>query len=190
MYFLTLTFNFIDKTFKIFAELILKFSPINRKDKKSFSYYQVGLEAQDQGRYDEALNNYLQSIKLEETDRDLGTVLYNIGLIHDNNGNFIDALIYYHRALGFNKENAQIWYNIAVIYHTQAARAEIANNHILYLENLCNDLYNLAAKYWLEALKLAPDTYPEVISWFKSTGRAYLLSYNILDKSKNYNNFN
>jgi predicted TPR repeat methyltransferase len=39
-----------------------------------------------------------------------------------------------------------------------------------YLE-LSKDLFDKAAEYWRQALKLAPDNYPGARNWLKVTGR-------------------
>ena len=49
--------NFIDKTFTVFADLILKIIPLPIRDKRAFAYYRTGLNYQSQGRYSESLKN-------------------------------------------------------------------------------------------------------------------------------------
>ena len=58
--------NFIDKTFTIIADVILRVFPASQQEKKAFSYYLNGLSAQDEGEYAEALNNYYQALQIEE----------------------------------------------------------------------------------------------------------------------------
>ena len=74
--------NFIDKTFTIIADVILRVFPASQQEKKAFSYYLNGLSAQDEGEYAEALNNYYQALQIEEDLYDRSIILYNIGLIY------------------------------------------------------------------------------------------------------------
>ena len=58
--------NFIDKTFTILAESVVKILPASRQEKEAFNYYKEGLTAQSSGRYAEALESYYEALKLEE----------------------------------------------------------------------------------------------------------------------------
>ena len=50
--------NFIDKTFTIVADLLLKIFPATKQEKQAFAYYRDGMSAQSEGAYAEALENY------------------------------------------------------------------------------------------------------------------------------------
>ena len=80
--------NFIDKTFTIIADVILRVFPASQQEKKAFSYYLNGLSAQDEGEYAEALNNYYQALQIEEDLYDRSIILYNIGLIYSKNDHY------------------------------------------------------------------------------------------------------
>lgn len=158
--------NFIDKTFTILADIILKILPTSKEEKAAFSYYRTGMSAQSEGEYAEALENYYEALKLEEDPYDRSYIIYNIGLIYGSNGEHIRALEYYHKALELNFNLPQALNNIAVIYHYQGVRA---------LENKCLELsssmFDKAAKYWKEAIRIAPNNYIEAQNWLKTTGR-------------------
>ena len=47
--------NFIDKSFTVMADLILKVLPTNRRAKEAFAYYRDGMSAQADGEYAEEL---------------------------------------------------------------------------------------------------------------------------------------
>jgi len=47
--------NFIDKTFTVMADMILKMMPTNQNAKEAFAYYRDGMSAQAEGEYAEAL---------------------------------------------------------------------------------------------------------------------------------------
>ena len=96
--------NFIDKTFTIMADIILKVLPANQKAKEAFVYYRDGMSAQAEGEYAEALQNYEEALSLEEDPTDRGYILYNMGIIHASNGQHEQALTYYHEAIELNPQ--------------------------------------------------------------------------------------
>lgn len=170
--------NFIDKTFTVIADILLKILPATKKEKKAFSYYRTGLLAQSEGQYATALENYYEALQIEENQCDRSYTLYNIGLIYGNNGNYSQALEYYHQALDLNSELPQALNNIAVIYHSQGLQAlEMKKNNdelnfqtTEHLE-LAREFFDKAGEYWRQAIKLAPDNYPVAQNWLKTTGR-------------------
>ena len=165
--------NFIDKTFTVVADILLKVLPASKQEKQAFAYYRAGMAAQDRGRYGEALKNYYEALQLEEDPYDRSYTLYNIGLIYGDIGRYSRALEFYHQALVLNSNLPQALNNIAVIYHSQATRARvdaINKQDIKYLE-IAKQLFDKAAEYWLQAIKLAPDNYPTAQNWLKVTGR-------------------
>ena len=54
--------------------------PIAAKEKQAYIYYREGFAAQNNGDYSEALENYEESLKLEENAIDRGETLKNMGL--------------------------------------------------------------------------------------------------------------
>jgi len=119
--------NFIDKTFTIIADVILRVFPASQQEKKAFSYYLNGLSAQDEGEYAEALNNYYQALQIEEDLYDRSIILYNIGLIYSKNGDYLKALKYYYFSIFINPKFTSALNNIAVIYHYQGIKAAEKN---------------------------------------------------------------
>ena len=87
-------------------------------------------------------------------------------MIYSSNGEYIQALEYYHQALELNLNLPQALNNIAVIYHYQGAKAAKKQN----LE-VAKGLFDKAAEYWYQAIKLAPNNYIEAQNWLKTTGR-------------------
>jgi tetratricopeptide (TPR) repeat protein len=158
--------NFIDKTFTVLADIVLKVLPASKQEKEAFSYYRDGMSAQSEGEYAEALENYYEALQLEEDPYDRSYILYNIGLIYSSNGEYIQALEYYHQALELNLNLPQALNNIAVIYHYQGVKASKKQN----LE-VAKGLFDKAAEYWKQAIKLAPNNYIEAQNWLKITGR-------------------
>lgn len=163
---MTSTNNFIDQTFSIIASGILQIIPASNLDRKAFTSYRDGLNAQSAGQYATALTHYIRSLRLETDVYDRSYILYNIGLIYSSNGEYIQALEYYHQALELNLNLPQALNNIAVIYHYQGVKASKKQN----LE-IAKGLFDKAAEYWRQAIKLAPNNYIEAQNWLKTTGR-------------------
>nr|YP_009866821.1 photosystem I assembly protein Ycf3 [Rhus integrifolia]QKG02605.1 photosystem I assembly protein Ycf3 [Rhus integrifolia] len=109
--------NFIDKTFSVVANILLRIIPTTSGEKEAFTYYRDGMSAQSEGNYAEALQNYYEAMRLEIDPYDRSYILYNIGLIHTSNGEHTKALEYYFRALERNPFLPQAFNNMAVICH-------------------------------------------------------------------------
>ena len=159
--------NFIDKTFTVMADIILKVLPANKKAKEAFVYYRDGMSAQAEGEYAEALENYQEALTLEEDPTDRSYILYNMGIIHASNGQHEQALTYYHEAIDLNPRLPSALNNIAVIYHYQGEKAKETGN----LE-IAEALFDKAAEFWKQAIRLAPNNYIEAQNWLKITGRS------------------
>nr|YP_010450099.1 hypothetical chloroplast RF34 [Rhododendron micranthum]UTU96940.1 hypothetical chloroplast RF34 [Rhododendron micranthum] len=143
--------NFIDKTFSIVANILLRIIPTTSGEKEAFTYYR-------DGNYAEALQNYYEAMRLEIDPYDRSFILYNIGLIHTSNGEHTKALEYYFRALERNPFLPQAFNNMAVICHYgDSAIAEA--------------WFDQAAQYWKQAIALTPDNYIEAHNWLKITRR-------------------
>ena len=158
--------NFIDKTFTVLADIILKILPATKDEKQAFSYYRSGMTSQSNGDYAEALENYYEALKLEEDPYDRSYILYNIGLIYGNNGDYIKAIEYYQQALDLNSNLPQALNNIAVIYLYQGTKAS-QNKEF----ELAQNLFDKASEYWKNAIRLAPNNYIEAQNWLKITGK-------------------
>jgi tetratricopeptide (TPR) repeat protein len=164
--------NFIDKSFTVMADMILKMLPATKKEKEAFAYYRDGMSAQGDGEYAEALENYYEALKLEEDPYDRSYILYNIGLIHTSNGEHEEALQYYHEAIELNPRLPQALNNIAVIYHYQGDREKDAGNN-----EAAEALFDKAAEFWKRAIRIAPNNYIEAQNWLKTTGRSQMDVY-------------
>jgi tetratricopeptide (TPR) repeat protein len=164
--------NFIDKSFTVMADLILKLMPTNKQAKEAFAYYRDGMSAQADGEYAEALENYKEALTLEEDSYDKSYILYNMGLIYASNGDHQQALELYHEAIELNPRLPQALNNIAVIYHYQGEQAKEAGN-----VDGAEALFEKAAEFWKRAIRLAPNNYIEAQNWLKTTGRSELDVY-------------
>lgn len=164
--------NFIDKSFTVMADIILKIMPTNKKAKEAFIYYRDGMSAQADGEYAEALDNYNEALELEENPYDRSYILYNMGLIHASNGEHERALGYYHQAIELNPRLPQALNNIAVILHYQGEKAKEDGDG-----DAAENLFNKAAEYWKRAIRIAPNNYIEAQNWLKTTGRSNIDVY-------------
>nr|ARQ82158.1 photosystem I assembly protein Ycf3 [Avrainvillea mazei] len=158
--------NFIDKTFTVVADILLKLLPTSKNEKQAFSYYRDGMSAQSEGQYAEALQNYYEAMRLEPDPYDRSYILYNIGLIHASNGEHGRSLEYYYQALEKNPSLPQALNNIAVIYHYRGTQAIEQNK-----PEIAKILFDKAGDYWKEAIRIAPTNYIEAQNWLKITGR-------------------
>ncbi len=154
------------------ADILLKVFPASQKEKEAFLYYRDGMSAQADGEYAEALDNYYEALKLEEDTIDRSYVLYNIGLIHASNGEHERALGYYFQAIDLNPRMSSTLNNIAVIYHYQGEKAKEAGK-----SEEAETLFDKAAEYWKQAIRLAPNNYIEAQNWLKTTGRSEIDVY-------------
>lgn len=165
--------NFIDKTFTVMADLILKAMPgVSLQAKKAFAYYREGMQAQAEGEYAEALDNYYEALELEENDDDRSYILYNIGLIHQSNGDIDRAMEYYQQSLEINPSLSSALNNTAVILHYKGEQCKENGE-----ADQSEALFDEAAEYWIRAIRIAPNNYIEAQNWLKTTGRANLELY-------------
>lgn len=164
--------NFIDKSFTVMADIILKILPATKKEKEAFAYYRDGMSAQADGEYAEALENYFEALTLEEDANDRSYILYNIGLIKASNGDLDIALDYYHQAVELNPRLPQALNNIAVILHYKGEKAQEAGN-----DEEAEGFFDQAADFWKRAIRQAPNNYIEAQNWLKTTGRSQMDVY-------------
>ncbi|EGJ34678.1 MULTISPECIES: photosystem I assembly protein Ycf3 [Moorena] len=164
--------NFIDKTFTVMADILLKILPTNKQAKEAFVYYRDGMSAQADGEYAEAMDNYKKALELEEDPNDRSFIIYNMGLIQASNGEHERALELYHQALDINPRMPQALNNVAVIYHYQGEQLKEAGD-----SEAAEALYDKAADYWKRAIRLAPNNYIEAQNWLKTTGRSTMDVY-------------
>ena len=159
--------NFIDKSFTVMADMILKLLPTQKRAKEAFVYYRDGMSAQTEGEYAEAMQNYEEALTLEDDPYDRSFILYNMGLIHASNGEHEKALELYAKAIDDNPRMPQALNNIAVIHHYRGEKAQENGN-----ANDAEVHFDQAAEYWERAIRLAPNNYIEAQNWLKTTGRS------------------
>ncbi|CAE7247041.1 ycf3 [Symbiodinium sp. CCMP2592] len=158
--------NFIDKAFTTMTDVVIGLIPLSQQEKDAYQFYRDGMAAQVSGDYSMALRSYAEALKLEEDPIDRSYIFYNLGIIFGSNGEYVKAVKYYHLSLDQNKELCQAYNNIAVIYHDQAVRAEKKG-----ALDKSTVLYDKAALYWNQALRIAPTNYLEAQNWLLTTGR-------------------
>lgn len=69
--------NFIDKTFTVIADILLKVLPASKQEKQAFSYYRAGMASQGRGRYAKHYKIIMKLFKLKKT-RMIEVILYII----------------------------------------------------------------------------------------------------------------
>ena len=159
--------NFIDKSFTVMADLIVKLLPINARSKEAYVYYRDGLSAQNDGDYAEALENYEESLKLEDNPIDRGETLKNMAIIFMSNGEEDRAIETYQKALEENPKQPSCLKNMGLIFEKRGRIAEEAG-----LRDEADSWFDRAAEAWTQAVRLNPGGYLDIENWLKSTGRS------------------
>lgn len=158
--------NFIDKTFTIMADILLKVFPASQTEKEAFLAYRDGLSAQTEGEYAEALEHYYEALQLEESSRDRGIIVYNIGLIYARMGNYLKAIDCYQQAIDLKNDLEQGYNNLAIIYHSQGLKASKRK-----CSDLAKTLFHRASVCWMFALDIQPNSYLLARNWLITTNR-------------------
>ena len=164
--------NFIDKAFTVMAEMIVKVMPIAPKEKQAYLYYRDGLAAQNDGDYSEALENYEESLRLEENAIDRGETLKNMAIIYMSNGDEDKALETYQNALIENPKQPSCLKNMGLIYEKRGRLAQQSGK-----QDECDIWLDKAAEVWTKAVRLYPGGYLDIENWLKTTGRSNIDVY-------------
>ncbi len=154
------------------AEMIVKMMPIASKEKQAYIYYRDGLAAQNDGDYSEALENYEESLKLEENPIDRSETLKNMAIIYMSNGQEDRALDTYIKALKENPKQPSCLKNMGLIYEKRGRLAQQEGN-----QDECDIWLDKAADVWTKAVRLYPGGYLDIENWLKTTGRSNIDVY-------------
>nr|QGU93089.1 hypothetical chloroplast RF34 [Selaginella nummulariifolia] len=158
--------NFIDKTFTIVADILLRTIPTTGREKEAFTYYRDGMPAQPGGEYAEASRNHYEATRPETDPHDRSYAPHNIGPIHASSGEHARAPEHHFQALERNPSLPQAPNNTAVIRHHRGEQAIRQGD--LETSEAWSDR---AADYRKQAISLAPNNYIEAQNWLKMTGR-------------------
>ena len=164
--------NFIDKAFTVLAEMIVKVMPIAQNEKQAYIYYRDGLSAQNDGDYSEALQNYEESLRLEENAIDRSETLKNMAIIYMSNGNEDKALETYIKALEENPKQPSCLKNMGLIYEKRGRMAQQEGN-----QDQADIWFDRTAEVWSKAVRLYPGGYLDIENWLKTTGRSQVDVY-------------
>ena len=159
--------NFLDKAFTVIAEGIVKMMPIAAKEKQAYIYYRTGFAAQNNGDYSEALENYEESLKLEENAIDRGETLKNMAIIYMSNGEEERALNTYMKALDENPKQPSCLKNMGLIYEKRGRTLQQEGK-----QDESDIWFDKAAEVWSKAVRLYPGGYLDIENWLKTTGRS------------------
>ncbi|CAE7232050.1 ycf3 [Symbiodinium sp. CCMP2592] len=157
----------LDGTFKEVAQNLIDSMPLPAEEKEAHEAYRMGLSAQSDGDLKEAVRWYARALKLESDPSERGYILYNLGIVFADNGEFTKAAKYYLMAVDQNYQLFSAWNNLGVMYHAQGVKAE---RDLRY--DRADALYEKAAEYWNRACNLAPGQYGDAERWLLDTGRA------------------
>ena len=154
------------------AEMIVKMMPIESKEKQAYVYYRDGLAAQNDGDYSEALENYEESLKLEENPIDRSETLKNMAIIYMSNGQEDRALDTYIKALQENPKQPSCLKNMGLIYEKRGRIAQQEGK-----QDECDIWLDKATDVWTKAVRLYPGGYLDIENWLKTTGRSNIDVY-------------
>ncbi len=149
------------------AEMIVKAMPIESQEKQAYIYYRDGLAAQNDGDYSEALENYEESLKLEQNAIDRSETLKNMAIIYMSNGDEDRALETYQKALEENPKQPSCLKNMGLIYEKRGRLAEQSGQI-----DESDRWFDQAAEVWTKAVRLYPGGYLDIENWLKTTGRS------------------
>lgn len=150
---------------KTLNNAIMDNSYLAPQERDAYNAYRKGSVRMDEGDYSSALAYFAEALRHEEDPIDRSFVLYHLGFCFDNSGEYVKAVKYYNLALEHNTELPQAYNNAAIIYHSQGARAERRGEVDKSLV-----LFDRAAQYWAQAIRLRPGDYTKAESWMKETG--------------------
>ena len=159
--------NFLDRAFTVIAEGIVKMMPIAAQEKQAYIYYRTGVAAQNNGDYSVALENYEESLKLEENAIDRGETLKNMAIIYMSNGDEERALNTYMKALDENPKQPSCLKNMGLIYEKRARTLQQEGK-----QDESDIWFDKAAEVWSKAVRLYPGGYLDIENWLKTTGRS------------------
>ena len=152
--------NFIDRRFTIIAKIVFRIFPTKIITKIAFIYYRNGLTIHSYGNYSTALKSYFKSLCFEIDTFDRSYILYNIRLIHIQNGRPNRSIEYYFAFLDRNPILIQSLNNVAIIYHSWGEQA--LKEHRI---NIAKLLFSRIILYWKAAIRFAPTNYIHVHNW-------------------------
>ena len=164
--------NPFDKAFSVIAEGIVKMMPIPAKEKQAYIYYKEGFAAQTNGDYSEALENYEESLRLEESAIDRGETLKNMAIIYMSNGEEERALNTYIKALEENPKQPSCLKNMGLIYEKRGRSLQQEGK-----PDESDIWFDKAAEVWTKAVRLYPGGYLDIENWLKTTGRSNIDVY-------------
>lgn len=164
--------NPFDKAFSVIAEGIVKMMPIPAKEKQAYNYYKEGFAAQTNGDYSEALENYEESLRLEESAIDRGETLKNMAIIYMSNGEEERALDTYIKALEENPKQPSCLKNMGLIYEKRGRALQQEGK-----PDESDIWFDKAAEVWTKAVRLYPGGYLDIENWLKTTGRSNIDVY-------------
>ncbi len=116
--------NDAKNTIFYFKKSLTLFKELNLKNQVSSLYNRIGVTFHDLGNYEEALNNYINSLEIAESSSDkksIARAYNNIGIVYTDQDNLEKALDYYKKSLAISIEiddingEANSYNNIGVI---------------------------------------------------------------------------
>ncbi len=154
------------------------------------------IESYRSGYLANAITEFTDVVESDAADRDKAVALTYLGIIADRKGEYDSALKFFNRASGYDRNNPEIYLNIARTYKNlrqfdnaikNAERSsELASqdiNPLILMGNINYELtnYDEALKYYQKALRISPDNpsllYNTALALFKKGERFQALEF-------------
>jgi len=154
------------------------------------------IESYKSGYIPNAITEFTDVVESDTNDRDKAIALTYLGLIADRKGDYSSALNYFSRAEGYDRNNPEIYMNMARTYRNlkqydnAIKNAEKSSelspqdiNPLILMGNINYELthYDDALRYYQKALRMSPDDpsllYNTALALFKKGERFQALEY-------------
>lgn len=185
-----------DSTFSKGGGELIQGSPTISMDQTDNPHLRKAIESYKSGYLANAITEFTDVVESGASDRDKAIALTYLGLIADRKGDYTSALKYFSRAEGYDRNNPEIFLNMARTYRNlkqydnaikSAERsAELAPqdvNPLILMGNINYELtrYDDALRYYQQALRISPDNpsllYNTALALFKKGERFQALEF-------------
>jgi len=175
---------------------LIQGSPGIRIDQTDNPQLKKAIESYKSGYLANAITEFTDVVESNVSDRDKAIALTYLGLIADRKGDYVSALKYFSRAESYDRNNPEIFMNMARTYRnlkqydnamkSAEKSAELLPqdiNPLILMGNINYDLthYDDALRYYQKALRISPDNpsllYNTALALFKKGERFQALEF-------------
>ncbi len=120
---------------------------VEKAPREAFPHTNYGMALKDAGRIDEAIEEFLKALSPRVRDNQTGRAITagNLGLAYMNKDDYVRAKMWFHRSLGYNRQNKIANYHLGLLYF------------IIGEEKEKIEFYETSEKYLKESLAVEPN---------------------------------